>query len=140
MSAVRRRSKKREAILECIRESTNHPSAEWIYTKLKDEYPDLSLGTVYRNLALFRESGEIVSVATVHGVERFDPITIPHSHFICDQCDAVLNIEVSSEVIRSHLEKRYGCEIRRTEMIFRGLCSRCKHEIVSDTGGEVPKT
>ena len=132
MATVRRYSKKREAILDCIRHTDIHPSAEWIYSQLKDEYPDLSLGTVYRNLALFRESGDIVSVATVHGVERFDPITTPHSHFICDQCYAVLDIEVSSDYIRSDLESRYGCEIRRSEMIFRGLCSRCrKRKVIS---------
>ena len=67
MSTMRRHSKKRDAILSCIRRSHLHPSAEWIYTQLKPEHPDLSLGTVYRNLALFRESGEIVCVATVHG-------------------------------------------------------------------------
>ena len=126
MEPVRRRSKKRDAILQCIKESTIHPSAEWIYTQLKDEYPDLSLGTVYRNLALFRESGEIVRVATVNGVDRMDGVTAPHSHFICDECGAVLDIEVSADVIRSNLEKKYGCDIRRTEMIFRGCCSRCR--------------
>ncbi len=57
MSTMRRHSKKRDAILSCIRRSHLHPSAEWIYTQLKPEHPDLSLGTVYRNLALFRESG-----------------------------------------------------------------------------------
>lgn len=53
MSTMRRHSKKRDAILSCIRRSHLHPSAEWIYTQLKPEHPDLSLGTVYRNLALF---------------------------------------------------------------------------------------
>ena len=90
MSTMRRHSKKRDAILSCIRRSHLHPSAEWIYTQLKPEHPDLSLGTVYRNLALFRESGEIVCVATVHGVERLDAVTEPHAHFICEQCDALI--------------------------------------------------
>ena len=74
MAVMRRHSRKRDAILQCIKESREHPSAEWIYTQLKPEHPDLSLGTVYRNLALFRESGEVVSVATVNGVERLDAL------------------------------------------------------------------
>ena len=55
MERVRKRSKKRDAILACIRETDTHPSAEWIYTRLKPQIPDLSLGTVYRNLSMFRE-------------------------------------------------------------------------------------
>ena len=81
---MRRHSRKRDAILNCIRQSRVHPSAEWIYAQLKPEHPDLSLGTVYRNLALFRESGEVVCVATVRGADRLDACTEPHAHFICE--------------------------------------------------------
>lgn len=128
MATMRRHSRKRDAILQCIRESKEHPSAEWIYTQLKPEHPDLSLGTVYRNLALFRETGEIVSVATVHGVERLDAYTEPHPHFICNGCDAVLDIEIPTEDLRSNLEERYGYKVERSELIFRGLCKNCKEQ------------
>ena len=128
MATMRRHSRKRDAILQCIKECKEHPSAEWIYTHLKPAHPDLSLGTVYRNLALFRETGEVVTVATVHGVERWDAFTEPHSHFICDKCDAVLDIELPAEDLRSYLDTRYGYEVRRSEMIFRGVCDRCKEK------------
>ncbi len=126
MAVMRRHSRKRDAILHCIKESREHPSAEWIYTQLKPEHPDLSLGTVYRNLALFRENGEVVSVATVNGVERLDAYTEQHPHFICNGCDAVIDIEVPIEDLRSDLEQRYGYEVDRSELIFRGLCKNCK--------------
>ena len=84
--------KKREAILNCLRSTTCHPSAEWVHAQLKAEYPEISLGTVYRNLALFKEQGLIISVGTVNGVERFDANTEPHVHFICDTCDAVIDL------------------------------------------------
>ena len=64
--------RKRDAILACLRSTTEHPSAEWIYAQLKPEIPDLSLGTVYRNLRLFLQEGLIISVGTVDGLERFD--------------------------------------------------------------------
>ena len=51
MSTVRKHSHKRDAILECLRCTTSHPTAEWVYTQLKPTIPDLSLATVYRNLA-----------------------------------------------------------------------------------------
>mgnify|MGYP000354531296 CR=1 FL=1 len=54
MSIARKHSRKRDAILECLRCTTSHPTAEWVYTQLKPDIPDLSLGTVYRNLAMFR--------------------------------------------------------------------------------------
>lgn len=123
---MRRHSKKRDAILNCIRQSRVHPSAEWIYAQLKPEHPDLSLGTVYRNLALFRESGEVVCVATVRGADRLDACTEPHAHFICEQCGAVLDVDVPQDDLRSDLETRYGVRVRRSELLFRGVCSACR--------------
>ena len=123
---MRRHSRKRDAILNCIRQSRIHPSAEWIYAQLKPEHPDLSLGTVYRNLALFRESGEVVCVATVRGADRLDACTEPHAHFICEQCGAVLDVDVPQDDLRSDLETRYGVRVRRSELLFRGVCSACR--------------
>ena len=54
-----RHSPKREAILQCLRSTTCHPSAEWVYSQLKPRIPDLSLATVYRNLARFRAEGAV---------------------------------------------------------------------------------
>ena len=60
-------SRKREAILQKIRGSHIHPTAEWVYQELKNEYPDLSLGTVYRNLTRFKEDGTIRSLGVING-------------------------------------------------------------------------
>ena len=84
--------KKRDAILDYLRQSKAHPSAETIYTDLKPQIPDLAMGTVYRNLTLFKQKGLVSSVATVSGVERFDANTQPHVHFICSGCDAVIDL------------------------------------------------
>ena len=92
MERTIRHSKKREAILDAIRSTTCHPSAEWVYQTLKPTHPDLSLGTVYRNLMFFRERGEIQSVGVVKGQERFDALVKPHSHFVCDCCGAVSDL------------------------------------------------
>ena len=72
---ARKYSKKRQAILDALRNTTEHPSAEMLYARLKPEYPDLSLGTVYRNLAMFIRDGAVISVGTVSGQERYDAIT-----------------------------------------------------------------
>ena len=83
MATIRKRSRKRDAILACVRATTCHPSAEWVYQRLKPTIPDLSLGTVYRNLSMFKDEGLVISVGTVGGLERFDGNTKPHTHFVC---------------------------------------------------------
>ena len=80
MEPTRKRSKKRDAILSCLCSTDTHPSAEWIYHRLKPQIPDLSLATVYRNLALFQREGRIISVGVVQNLERFDANVHPHAH------------------------------------------------------------
>ncbi len=126
MPPGRKFSKKREAILQVIRSTKEHPSAEWIYEKLKPEYPDLSLGTVYRNLALFREEGEIISIANVNGQERYDAETGSHPHFICRNCGAVIDVNAADpEHLDAALEKDTGFLVESHDLIFHGRCTNC---------------
>ena len=122
-------SRKREAILQAVRGTTLHPSAEWVYRELKPVFPDLSLGTVYRNLAQFKVDGVIVSVGTVTGQERFDGVTQPHSHFVCDKCGCVLDVEGDSVADAcEEISERYGVSAERCDIVFRGICAACKAE------------
>ena len=119
--------KKRDAILACLRSTNEHPSADWIYAKLKPEYPDISLGTVYRNLTLFKEQGLITSLGTVGGVERFDANTDPHVHFICSSCDAVMDLPemtVPQELCRQAAQGTGG-QVASCQLTFTGTCSQC---------------
>jgi len=124
---ARNYSRKREAILEKIRSTNTHPSAEWIYRELKGAYPDLSLGTVYRNVSIFKEDGQIGSVGTIDGQERFDGIVEPHAHFICPACRAVIDIAVSPDQpeLSLYLEKTMGLRVERVELIAYGTCDKC---------------
>ena len=92
MERATRYSKKRADMLTLIQSTNCHPSAEWVYQQLKPTHPDLSLGTVYRNLALFQEQKLIKSVGVVNGQERFDGTVAPHSHFVCTSCGSVLDL------------------------------------------------
>ena len=128
MERATRYSRKREAILEAIQNTQVHPTADWIYQKLKTTHPDLSLGTVYRNLSFFREQGLIKSVGVVDGQERFDGHTEPHSHFICAQCGAVIDLRTMSlnRELDAVVEQEYGFSISGHELTFHGVCSVCK--------------
>ena len=128
MEKIRKRSKKRDAILACIRSTDIHPSAEWVYTQLKPQIPDLSLGTVYRNIHMFREEGTVVSVGVVDGLERFDGNTRPHVHFVCEGCGAVLDvgtIEVPTE-LTAQAEEATGGRVSACRLSFSGRCPKCK--------------
>ena len=129
MEKAVRYSKKREAILNAIRETKCHPSADWVYQSLKPTHPDLSLGTVYRNLDFFRQHGMVRSVGVVKGQERFDAMTAPHTHFVCSCCGDVIDlddIQLDAGLDRTVCE-RYGLAVERHELTFHGLGQTCMH-------------
>lgn len=127
--------RKRNAILSYLRASVEHPSAETIYTDLKVQIPDLSMGTVYRNLNLFKQQGLATSVATVSGVERFDGNTEPHVHFICSGCDAVVDLHAlqTPDSLKSAAAACAGGSIESCQLSFTGKCRDC---INKQQGGE----
>ena len=65
-------SKQREALLTLLRSTRSHPSADWLYENLRKEFPNISLGTVYRNLAQLAENGDILKISTSANKEHFD--------------------------------------------------------------------
>lgn len=128
MDATAKQFKKRNAILACLRQTHTHPSAEMVYGMLQEEYPDISLATVYRNLSRFKSQGLIQSLGTVNGIERFDADTYPHVHFICTGCDRVMDLpelELPLSLGRD-AEKVSGCRVDSCQLTFTGLCERCQ--------------
>ena len=125
MEATAKHFRKRDAILTCLRNTDVHPSAEWVYEQLKAEHSDISLATVYRNLARFKERGEIISVGTVNGIERFDGNTKPHVHFICTNCSGVLDLH--QVAVPEELSKAVSGtgQVAACQLTFTGTCNEC---------------
>ena len=125
--AATKQFRKRNAILECLRSTDAHPSADMVHEMLQAEHPDISLATVYRNLSLFKQQGEIMSVCTVRGVERFDANTEPHVHFICENCDAVSDLHEIHfpRSLAEDVSNCYGNEMRGCQLTINGVCSEC---------------
>lgn len=126
----RKFSSKREAILRCVRSTDTHPTADWVFNRLRSEHPDLSLGTVYRNLALFKSTGEIQSLGVMGGHERFDGKTVPHAHFYCTGCGRVMDlaeVELPEELLRRASQIAHGT-IQGYQLAFSGLCPDCAPE------------
>lgn len=123
-----RHSKKRDAMLRLMRGTTCHPSAEWVYHRMREEYPDISLGTVYRNLNQLCEERMVIRVGTVDGQERFDADTTPHAHFFCNRCGVVLDLpdNAPTQNYVNTLSKQYGFVAESHEFKLRGLCEDCR--------------
>ena len=122
--------RKRNAILECLKNTRAHPSAETLFQMLQEEHPDISLATVYRNLTLFKNQGMIQSLGTVNGIERFDGNTAPHVHFICGCCGSVLDLPELDppESLCSAAAKATGGQVSGCQLIFTGTCQNCLNQ------------
>lgn len=127
MEIKRNNSRKRQALLDELCSVTDHPSADMLYARLKSSFPELSLGTVYRNLSVLMENGEIVSVGNVDGQERYDGTVTPHTHFICTRCRRVLDLELPDLVssLYSEIESTTGCRPEGFRLSINGLCDAC---------------
>ena len=133
----RKRSRKREAILDCLRQTDVHPSAEWVYRRLKPRIPDLSLATVYRNLALFKQEGLICSLGVVQGLERFAGDTSPHVHFICTGCGRILDLpglQLPAE-LASQAVQITGGQVTGASLRFHGVCRHCATPSPAEAAG-----
>ncbi len=115
---------KRNAILDYIKGTTEHPSAKMVYEKLKPLYPDLSLGTVYRNISLFKNKGYVTAVANVNGEERIDGNVAPHGHFVCNCCGNVYDIFDNLTAESTYLEAN-GFVIESHFTTYYGKCNQC---------------
>ena len=127
MESTTKQFRKRNAILECLQGTKDHPSAETVHCMLQQDHPDISLATVYRNLALFKKQGLIQSLGTVDGIERFDGNTTPHVHFICTDCHAVLDLPALDlpENLCSAAAEGVGGQVTGCNLIFTGKCGQC---------------
>ncbi len=119
-------SRQRESIKNYLCGREDHPTADRIYMDIRREYPNISLGTVYRNLSLLVELGEIRKLTT-DGADRFDANLEPHSHFICKSCGCVLDVMIPLENPAPEIDRLwdYG-SVEECRLEFRGVCKKCQ--------------
>lgn len=119
-------SRQREAIRENLMGRYDHPTAETVYTDIKGAFPNISLGTVYRNLSLLSDLGEIQKITTGVGPDRFDGNPKPHCHFQCRKCNCVLDIPFENqEAVNQEAAKNFLGTIEGNSIQFYGLCPDC---------------
>lgn len=119
-------SRQREAVLVYLRSTKSHPTAEQVYQKIREEFPKISLGTVYRNLNLLADCGEILRLNCGDGVEHFDATTTPHNHFICRRCRQVIDLEADWDFeLDTKMDYEFPGKIEGHEIYFYGICKKC---------------
>ncbi len=119
-------SRQREAVRTFLCSRKDHPTAEVVYENLRKEYPRISLGTVYRNLSLLVELGEAIKFPGLDGYDHFDGNPNPHYHFICNECNAVLDLEFPNiEELNANANKNFDGIITGHSAYFYGKCKNC---------------
>ena len=119
-------SRQRESIKNFLLSRYDHPTADTIYLNVREEFPNISLGTVYRNLSLLSDLGEIMKITTDGGADRFDGNTNRHHHFICTRCHRVMDLDMPNiDEIMEMAQKCCTGQIQNYVTHFYGICGDC---------------
>ena len=121
-------SRQRESIRHYLAETREHPTADEVYMHVRKDFPNISLGTVYRNLNLLTDIGEAVKIATPNGGDRFDGRVEPHNHFLCTRCGRLLDLELDMttiEGVNQLAANNFDGVIESSSTLFYGECSDC---------------
>ena len=122
-------SRQREEIMQFLRTRKDHPTAEVVYENVRMVYPKISLGTVYRNLTLLSDTGEILRLRLGDGVDHFDADTSEHYHVICKGCGGVVDLDMKGRKIPIDTSiLPYDGTITGHIIYFTGICRDCNRE------------
>lgn len=123
-------SKQRDSIKEFLATRKDHPTADVVYINVRQSFPNISLGTVYRNLTLLADIGEIARLRVGDGVDHFDYDTAPHHHFVCSECGRVIDLDVPfMEQMTEAARENFEGEVKGQVTYFYGRCGNCTKQL-----------
>lgn len=120
-----RNSEKRNAILNILHNTTSHPTAEWVYERLLEEYPEAGIATVYRNLKLLLEQNMIIKIDVGDGTDHYDADISEHYHFTCRCCKRIFDLRPNELPLGSVPKNVNGFNIESMSVVFSGVCGEC---------------
>jgi len=126
-------SRQRASIKKYLASTHGHPTADTVYLHVKEEFPHISLGTVYRNLNLLADMGEAVKIPTPNGGDRFDGDTHPHYHVICNCCGKVMDLSMGEDyinLVNQKADEHFRGIITSHKTLFYGTCPECAEKNV----------
>ena len=118
-------SRQREAVKKVLMSTKTHPTAAWIYERVREEIPNISLGTVYRNLSGLAEDGTIKKLSFGDASVHFDGDVSGHSHFYCEHCGEITDIWLDQSKLLGPIESDYNVKARFADFNITGKCSKC---------------
>jgi len=126
-AALPRLTRQRQAVLDAVRRTAGHPDACWVYDQVRQRIPNISLGTVYRSLAVLRDGGLIRELPQGGAPTRYDANVGDHQHIVCQQCGRVLDLEVGDLTALRKLAARASgfAEVVGERVEFYGRCREC---------------
>lgn len=124
MKESRRNTRQLEVIWNAIKHETSHPTADQIYEKVRKDLPNISLGTVYRNLQKLVGLGKL-QVLSVGRSQHFDPLVKNHQHFICEQCNHVYDVFIDTPPLAPQKLPQKGFKVKSHQLAFYGTCTDC---------------
>jgi len=127
----RRNTQQRNIIYDIVASTNTHPTADWVYEQAKKQIPNISLGTVYRNLKVLVEEGKILEINDGK-VSRFDANISPHHHFKCEKCGSLYDI-VERELlhINKDIAQKKGYTVNNSFVVLYGICPKCNNGRIS---------
>ena len=125
---TRRNTIQRAIVLEAVNKLKCHATADEVYREIIKEHPSISKATVYRNLNLLSEMGEIHRLETPGSADRFDHITGNHCHVKCTVCGRVFDVDMEYvSGLENEIRDRHGFDFTGYDILFHGICPDCKH-------------
>lgn len=123
---ITKRSKQRERIFQTLRRTRSHPTAEWVFERVREQMPKISLGTVYRNLNILKQQGKIRELDFGESFRRYDAFVDEHYHFVCVQCGGVKDLDVPpQEDLNERVKGIVPGVVHTHRLDFFGTCSDC---------------
>jgi len=107
----------------------SHPGADWVYDQVKKEIPNISMGTVYRNLKLLAQAGQIRELEIPGSANRFDGSTSNHQHLVCENCGCIFDLDEAVDLkMETRILEKTGFKVKKQHLKFIGLCSGCQKQ------------
>ncbi len=138
---MRRSTNQREAILKMLTSTRSHPTADDIYDEVRKEIPNISKGTVYRNLKVLQKMKQVRELNLDGAKSRFEVAIASHYHFRCENCGRVMDLDVPIHTeLNCEIAKQTGLRVSHHQLEFRGLCHDCQSSIGKQTTSELPRS
>ena len=122
-----RNTLQRKIVLETLMRMENHPTIEELHAEIQVKYPSISKTTIYRNLRILSQNGQVRQVSLPDGLERYEGQLNPHYHFQCSICTDIFDVDMPIITdIDAYVARKYGFDVGGHDILFHGVCNKCK--------------